>query len=82
MIFTVTVNYYNDNTTKLEANHLFVFADTLKDVAEKVSEYYGEDQIDLLEIVPYSPDDFIIFDEEDEHLFYEIKDCLCEKIIW
>ena len=82
MIFTASVSYYNDDTSNIDTDNLFVCADTLKDVAEKISEYYGEDQIDSLGIGPFSPDNMLVFDEEDESLFYDIKDQLGEKIIW
>ena len=82
MIFTATVNYYNDDTMNVEPEYLFVCADTLKDVTEKISEFYGEDQIDSLEIAPFSPDDMLIFREEEEDLFYEVKDTLGEKVVW
>ena len=82
MIFTATVNYYNDDTMNVEPNHLFICADTLKDVAEKVSEFYGEDQIDSLEIIPFSPDDMLIFREENEELFYEVREALSEEVVW
>ena len=82
MIFIATVNYYNDDTMNVEPEHLFVCADTLKDVTEKISEFYGEDQIDSLEIAPFSPDDMLIFGEEEEDLFYEVKNTLGEKVVW
>lgn len=82
MMFTATVNYYNDDTMNVEIEHLFVCADTLKDVTEKVSEFYGEDQIDSLEIAPFSPDDMLIFREDYEELFYEVKNRLNEEVVW
>lgn len=82
MMFTATVNYYNDDTMNVETEHLFVCADTFKDVTEKVSEFYGEDQIDSLEIASFSPDDMLIFNEEDEDLFYDVRDQLAEQIVW
>lgn len=82
MMFTATVNYYNDDTMNVETEHLFVCADILKDVTEKISEFYGEDQIDSLEIAPFSPDDMLIFREEDSSLFYEAKDVLGEEVVW
>lgn len=82
MMFTATVNYYNDDTMNVETEHLFVCADTFKGVTEKVSEFYGEDQIDSLEIAPFSPDDMLIFNEEDEDLFYDVRDQLAEQIVW
>lgn len=82
MMFTATVNYYNDDTMGVDSEHLFVCADTFKDVTEKISEFYGEEQIDSLEIAPFSPYDMLIFREKDSSLFYEVKDVLGEEVVW
>ena len=82
MIFVVELDWYNEDTLGIEPNKLFVFAKTFAEVVERLSEYYGEDEIDRIEIKPFSPDNFLAFSEIDTELFYRVRDQLGEKVIW
>ena len=83
MLFTAHVRFYDEDSRELELNHLFVFAEDFSDVAYKVSEYYGENNIESVEIQAFSPDEMLVFQtDEEETLFYDVKDSLGEKVIW
>lgn len=82
MIFVVEVEYYNDCDNVEVTSKLFVTADTFCEAAIKIVDYYGEENMYSLHIDSFSPDNFLIFDAEDTHLFEVVKDKLGEKIIW
>ena len=82
MTFVVAVSYYNDETSEKTTDFLFVFADTFKDATEKVTEYYGENQIDAIELQAFSPCDFLVFNEEDSDIFFDVKKAIGNKVIW
>ena len=81
MVYTVYVCYCDEETLGNVQNRLFVFADSFTSVAERVTSYYGEYNIVTMEITPFSPDSFLLFDEEDTTLFCDVKYKLEEKII-
>ena len=83
MIFTAHVRFYDEDSREPELNHLFINAEDFSDTAYKVSEYYGEDNIESIDIQVFSPSEMLVFQtDEEEILFYEVKDSLGEKIIW
>lgn len=82
MIFTVRVEHYQEWNNSNATNSLFVCANTFEEVAEKISSYYGEDCLNSMNISCFSPDDFLIFDEEHTEEFCDIKNKLGEKIVW
>ena len=75
----VTVYEPEDNNTRTE--QLFISGDNYSDVTEKLINYYGENETENMSISIFSPDDFIVFDKEDEHLFEIVKDKLEKNVI-
>ena len=85
MIFKVVVDWYNDFDTKEETVGLFLMADTYNDVINKVTAYFGEENLNELKIAPWSPDDFVKFelDNVDENwLFHKVDKDIGDNIIW
>ena len=82
MIYEVKVEHYEEWDEKMVKSYMFVCADTIVEVAQQVSDYYGEKCLESIEVRPFSPDNFLIFNEEDEELFSIVKHHLEEDIVW
>ena len=83
MVFAVDLYFYDELKEKDGLNHLFVCADDLPGVVEQVSGWYGENNINSINIEIFSPDNMLIFKSgEDEELFFDVKDNLGEEVIW
>ena len=83
MFFTADVRYYNEAIEKEDLNHLFVCAENLVEAIEQITGWYGEEYIESINITVFSPYDMLIFESnEDEMLYFKVKDSLGEKVIW
>ena len=85
MVYKVVINWYNDFSEKEEPNGLFLVADSYSDVVDKVIKHYGEENLNELEIAPWSPDDFVQFslDNPDEDwLFHKVDTDIGKNVIW
>lgn len=80
MTFAVKVEHYISEEAKVEKSSLFVMAKDMHDVINKMNNYF--ESIESISIEYFSPDDFILFDEEDKHLFEIVKYKLEKKVIW
>ena len=83
MFFTADVRYYNEAIEKEDLNHLFVCAENLVEATEQITGWYGEENIESINITIFGPYDMLIFESnEDEILYFKVKDSLGEKVIW
>lgn len=83
MIFTADVSFFNEVKEEVDVNHLFVCAENLVEAIEQITGWYGEENIDSINITGFSPYDMLIFEsDEDEMLYFNVKDSLGEKVIW
>lgn len=83
MFFTADVRYYNEVTEKDDLHHLFVCAESLVEATEQITGWYGEKCIESINITIFSPYDMLIFESnEDEMLYFNVKDSLGERVIW
>ena len=83
MFFTADVRYYNEVIEKDDLNHLFVCAENLVEAIEQITWWYGEECIESINITVFSPYNMLIFEsDEDETLYFNVKDSLGEKVIW
>lgn len=83
MFFTADVRFYNEATEKEDLHHLFVCAENLVEATEQITGEYGEEYIESINITIFSPDSMLIFEsDEDETLYFNVKDSLGEKVIW
>ncbi len=82
MMYVAKVDYYILEDDKREEDQIFISGDSYTDVTKKLVSFYGENEIENMFISLFGPDDFILFDEEDKHLFEIVKDKLEKKIIW
>ena len=83
MIFTADVSFFNEVKEEVDVNHLFVCAENLVEAIEQITGWYGEECIESINITVFSPYDMLIFEsDEDETLYFNVKDSLGEKVIW
>ena len=83
MIFTADIIFFNEIEEERDVNHLFVCAENLVEATEQITEWYGEKCIDSVNITIFSPFNMLIFESnEDETLYFNVKDSLGEKVIW
>lgn len=82
MIFEVKVEYHEEWDEKIESSSIFVCADSVIKAVQQVSNYYGENILESIDVRPFSPDNFLIFTEEDEELFRIVKHHLEENVVW
>ena len=83
MFFTADISFFNEVEEKVDINHLFVCAENLVEATEQITGWYGEECIESINITVFSPYDMLIFESnEDEMLYFKVKDSLGEKVIW
>lgn len=82
MIFIVKVEHYEEWDEKIKSSSMFVCADSIVEAVQQVSDYYGENTLESVDVRPFSPDNFLVFTEEDEELFNTVKRHLEGDIIW
>ncbi len=82
MMYVAKVKYYVPEEGKSEEESLFISGDNYCDVTEKLTGFYGENEVEDIFISLFGPDDFIAFDEENKHLFEIVKDKLEKRIMW
>ena len=82
MIFEVKVEHYEEWDQKIKPSFMFVCADSIVEAVQQVSDYYGEKTLESVDVRPFSPDNFLVFNEEDEELFGTVNHHLAEDIIW
>ena len=66
MIFKAQVVWYNVGNKQNELAGVFLLADSYSEALGKLALYYGEDEINKVSIEPFSPDDFLEFDMNDQ----------------
>ena len=89
MIYSVYVRYYNeyakpedqDGHGMVEAN-CFVAGDTINEIVDYMTNYFGEKEIDEIHCKPISPDNFIEFRGTDKNLFNKIESDIIKNVVW
>lgn len=86
MIYIAHANWTSEDINyETERKALFLCADSYSDAIEKLTEFYGENEMTYVSLEPFLPDDFLEFDKdtlEELELFTEIKRTIGEKVIW
>lgn len=82
MILIVKVEHYEEWDEKVKPSFMFVCADSIVEAVQQVSDCYGGNNLESVDVRPFSPDNFLVFNEEDEELFGIVKHHLEENIIW
>ena len=84
MIYVATVKHYEEWNNKETTSYMFVCADSTVKAVEQISNYYGEECLEDITLAPFSPDNFLEFDNSlhDRDLFEAIKETLNDRIVW
>lgn len=85
MIYITELKFWDEYENQHVRVKSFVTANNIKDAADKVINYYGEDPIEKLSFEPFSPDDFLEFrvdNPEEEELFEKVRKRIGDEIIW
>ena len=79
MIFAVKVEHYIPEETKIEKCSLFVTAEDMHDVLDKINSYFDKDSIESISMEYFASDNFLLF--SDEELYDLVKSKLEKEII-
>lgn len=83
MVYKAKVEIYKDfDDEKIAENYMFIYAEDYKGALETITDFYGEDLIKAIHLTIFSPDDFIIFGEENKKLFKTVDKTLSKDILW
>ena len=82
MMFTAKVKYYQEVSGDVKTHNIFVTGDTFREVVEKISEFYGETNLESISVNSFSPDNMLIFEPEREELFTMVESTLAKDVIW
>ena len=83
MIFNATISFFDeDHPSDVEHNGLFIVCDTFDEAVSHITDYYGEEYINSINIKCISPDSMIIFDEKNEQLYEEVANLIEDNVIW
>lgn len=85
MVFTGKVKFYISAFDKESTESFFISARTYREAVEKITDVYaGEEEADVQSITlsVFSPEDFIIFEENDEELFKQAIEAAEKSVFW
>ena len=89
MIYSVYVSYYNEYADEADKNddgmvevNCFVMGDTINEVVNYMTDYFGEKEIDEIHCKPISPDNFIEFRGTDRNLFKKVEADIIKNVVW
>ena len=82
MIYEATVEHYEEWDEEMVKSFMFVCADTIAEATQQVSNYYGEKCLESIEVRPFSPDNFLVFDEKNIELFTTVRRTLEKEVVW
>lgn len=81
-MYKVHIKFYDDYNSVVVKNYLFVAADGIKNTVEQLEAYYGVNNIEKVTIEPFSPDNMLIFEEDEKELFNIVSNTLSKKVVW
>ena len=84
MIFTGKVKFYISAFDKESTESFFISARNYSEAMGKITEVYGEEEGSVLSVTlsVFSPEDFIIFEENDEELFKQAIEATKKSVFW
>ena len=82
MIYVATVKHYEEWDDKMITSYMFVSADSIVKAVEQVSNYYGEECLEDITLVSFSPDNFIFVNEEYDELFHDFALHAGDNVCW
>ena len=82
MMYVATVKHYEEWDNKEITSYMFVCADSIVKAVEQVSNYYGEECLEDITIAPFSPDNFLVVNEEYNELFHDFALHAGDNVCW
>jgi len=89
MIYSVYVSYYNEYADEADKNdegmveaNCFVWGNTINEVVNYVTDYFGEKEIDEIHCKPISPDNLIEFRGINRVLFMQTEADIKKNVVW
>ena len=85
MMYVAHVTYWDEDKEGLKTTHCFVPAVDYRDVTITLTEYFGENAIDKMELEAFSPEEIMVFDEDNDvecDIFNNAYRVLQEKVCW
>ena len=82
MVYSVYIKYYDELNTRTRVDSCFVIGESYLDITQQMSTYYGNNCIEEIHIESISPDNFIVFKEEDKDIFTKTKRMILDDVVW
>ena len=82
MIYQATVEHYQEWSEEVVTSFMFVCADSTVKAVEQVSDYYGEQCLEDITISPFSPDNFLIINDDYSYLFHDFALHAGDNVCW
>ena len=82
MVYTAKVKFFDSFDGDKRTHRLFVSGNDYEEVLRKITHYYSQNMVESLTITQFASGDLIVFDQDDERLFKEMRASMKEKIPW
>lgn len=82
MIFIATVKHYEEWNEKTVTSFMFISADSTFKAVEQISNYYGEQCLEDITLSPFSPDNFLVVEDNFEELFHDFALHAGDNVVW
>lgn len=82
MFFVAEIDYYEEDSDVIKHVGTFVYEDSLSNAVESIAHYFGEGAIEKITIEPFSPDNLLVFFDNDLSIFFKAKEALAKDILW
>lgn len=83
MIYVATVTHYEEWDSKSKVCYMLIAADSIVKAVQQVSDYYGEEYVEDITIAPFSPDNFVMLDDDAYgELFHDFTLHAGDNVVW
>ena len=84
MTYVATVKHYREWDDKEANAFMFVCAESTVKAVEQISDYFGEESLEDITLVPFSPDNFLIINDENngDLLFHDFALHAGDNVCW
>ena len=82
MIFKATVEHYQEWNEEMVTDYMFVAAVSIVKAVEQISNYFGENCLDSIQVTPFSPDDFLVLDSKFKGVFDDFALHAGDNVCW
>lgn len=82
MIYVATVEHYQEWNEEKVTSFMFVCADSTVKAVQQISDYYGEECLEDITLSPFSPDNFLLLNGNDDELFHDFALHAGDNVVW